>query len=66
MKNKLSLLFTVTVLFLGMNSFAQNTKFHIYLCLGQSNMEGSAKIESQADVQMPKTIFILQPKDIEC
>ena len=23
-----------------------NEKFHIYLCLGQSNMEGNAKIEA--------------------
>ena len=47
MKTKLSLLFTVAVLFLGMNSFAQNKKFHIYLCIGQSNMEGHAKFEPQ-------------------
>ena len=47
MKNKLSLLFTIVVVFFGTNAFAQNSKFHIYLCLGQSNMEGSAKIEPQ-------------------
>lgn len=47
MKNKLSLLFTIVVVFFGTNTFAQNSKFHIYLCLGQSNMEGSAKIEPQ-------------------
>src|SRR4029077_18185600 len=27
--------------------FSQDPKFHIYLCLGQSNMEGNARIESQ-------------------
>lgn len=27
--------------------FAQDKNFHIYLCLGQSNMEGNAKIEPQ-------------------
>jgi hypothetical protein len=47
MKNKLNLLFTVTVLFFGINTFAQNQKFYIYLCLGQSNMEGNAKFEPQ-------------------
>ena len=47
MKTKLSLLFTVAVLFLGMNSFAQNKKFYVYLCIGQSNMEGHAKFEPQ-------------------
>ena len=47
MKKKLNLLFTVAVVFFVTNAFAQNSKFHIYLCLGQSNMEGNAKFESQ-------------------
>ena len=29
------------------NAFAQDPNFHIYLCFGQSNMEGNAKIEQQ-------------------
>ena len=28
-------------------AFAQDPDFHIYLCFGQSNMEGNAKIEAQ-------------------
>lgn len=28
-------------------SFAQDPNFHIYLCFGQSNMEGAATIEAQ-------------------
>lgn len=32
---------------LSANSFAQNPNFHIYLCFGQSNMEGQGTIESQ-------------------
>ena len=31
------------LLLLGMTTFAQDANFHIYLCLGQSNMEGNAK-----------------------
>ena len=31
----------------GIFAFAQDPNFHIYLCLGQSNMEGNAKIEAQ-------------------
>ena len=59
MKNKLSLLFTVAVLFFGTNTFAQNPKFYIYLCLGQSNMEGNAKFEPQDTiVNNPFPIFI--------
>jgi hypothetical protein len=30
-----------------MNAFSQDKNFHIYLCFGQSNMEGNAKIEAQ-------------------
>ena len=29
------------------SAFAQDPNFHIYLCFGQSNMEGNAKIEQQ-------------------
>lgn len=35
------------LLWLGMVASAQDPNFHIYLCLGQSNMEGNAKIEPQ-------------------
>ena len=35
------------LLILNMNAFSQDKNFHIYLCFGQSNMEGNAKIESQ-------------------
>ena len=29
------------------HAFAQDPDFHIYLCFGQSNMEGNARIEAQ-------------------
>ncbi|WP_026713186.1 sialate O-acetylesterase [Flavobacterium daejeonense] len=49
MKNKLNQLSFIMILFLGVNLFAQkpDPKFYIYLCLGQSNMEGNAKFEPQ-------------------
>lgn len=40
-------LFTLGVMFINSNLFSQNADFHIYLCFGQSNMEGSATIEEQ-------------------
>jgi hypothetical protein len=64
MKNKLSLLFTVAVLFFGMNSFAQNPKFYVYLCLGQSNMEGNAKFEPQ-DTIVNKRFQVLEAVDCD-
>ncbi|MGM9511979.1 hypothetical protein ACS5NO_29860 [Larkinella sp. GY13] len=32
------------------NASAQDPNFHMYLCFGQSNMEGNAKIEPQDTV----------------
>lgn len=64
MKKKLNLLFAVTLLFFGTNTFAQNPKFHIYLCLGQSNMEGSAKIEPQ-DTMVDKRFKVLEALDCD-
>jgi len=64
MKKKLSLLFTVAVLFFGMNSFAQNKKFYVYLCIGQSNMEGNAKFEPQ-DTIVNKRFQVLEAVDCD-
>ncbi len=64
MKKKINLLFAVSLLFFGTNTFAQNPKFHIYLCLGQSNMEGSAKIEPQ-DTIVDKRFKVLEALDCD-
>jgi hypothetical protein len=39
--------FLAGLLFPGSKGFSQNPDFHIYLALGQSNMEGSAPIEAR-------------------
>ncbi len=41
-------------------ALAQDSNFHIYLCFGQSNMEGSAAIEKQDQVEN-KRFLTLQP-----
>jgi hypothetical protein len=42
------IIYTAVGLFLlNINSFAQDKNFYIFLCFGQSNMQGAAKIESQ-------------------
>ena len=48
-KNKIKLKFIVFtgLLLFNLNLFAQDSNFHIYLCFGQSNMEGQGKIEEQ-------------------
>ncbi|NPD44763.1 MULTISPECIES: sialate O-acetylesterase [unclassified Lentimicrobium] len=41
-------------LLISTTMFSQNQNFHIYLCFGQSNMEGSAAIEEQDRVVDPR------------
>ena len=39
-------LLTLSLLLLSTKAFAQDPNFHIYLCFGQSNMEGQGTIEA--------------------
>ena len=45
------------------NAFAQNPDFHIYLCIGQSNMEGAARIEAQDTTNIDSRFKILEALD---
>jgi len=55
MKKELGLFVFVVLLISNMNVFSQNKKFYIYLCLGQSNMEGNArKFEAQDSIVDPR------------
>ena len=47
------------LLLLGMTTFAQDANFHVYLCLGQSNMEGNAKVEEQDTVAVDSRFQVL-------
>ena len=44
---KIKLLAIVGLLLFSMNAFSQDPNFYIFLCFGQSNMEGHAKFEPQ-------------------
>lgn len=63
-KNKLLKLFIVVCLCIGNGAMAQNPKFHIYLCLGQSNMEGNAKFEPQ-DTTVNSRFQVLEAVDCD-
>lgn len=43
--------------------YAQDKNFHIYLCLGQSNMEGNARIESQDTVGVSDRFQVMAAVD---
>jgi hypothetical protein len=47
MKMKCFLVVLVTTFLLSATAFSQDKKFYIFLCFGQSNMEGNAHIEPQ-------------------
>jgi hypothetical protein len=47
MKIKLNLFVFIGLFFLSMNTFSQDPNFYIYLCFGQSNMEGAGKAIAQ-------------------
>jgi hypothetical protein len=55
MKTKLIMLSLGVLLFLSTsNVFSQDPNFHIFLCFGQSNMEGNARIEPQDTTVDPR------------
>lgn len=51
------------LLVLGISASAQDKNFHIYLCLGQSNMEGNAKIEPQDTVAIDNRFRVMAAVD---
>lgn len=59
---KSCLIFLLLMLILS-NSYAQDANFHIYLCFGQSNMEGSAKFEAQDTGNVNDRFKVLQAVD---
>ena len=62
MKKQLRLFVFVGLLILNLTAFSQDKNFHIYLCFGQSNMEGNAKIEPQ-DTTVDSRFQVLEAVD---
>jgi len=54
MKSKLGIIVLVGILAVSINAFSQDPNFHIYLCIGQSNMEGAARAELQDSTVNPR------------
>lgn len=44
-------------------TYAQDKNFYIYLCLGQSNMEGNAKIETQDTCNISERFLVMSAVD---
>jgi hypothetical protein len=54
MKFKLGIIVLIGVLTANINAFSQDPNFQIYLCIGQSNMEGAARAELQDSTVNPR------------
>ena len=59
MKIKLGLIVVVSILLSGMKAFSQDPDFYIFLCFGQSNMEGAARVEPQ-DTTVDDRFMVLE------
>lgn len=62
MKTKLHLFLLAGWLSLTINAAAQDRNFHIYLCFGQSNMEGNARFEPQ-DTTVDERFRVMEAVD---
>ena len=57
-------LLTIVVLFtIQWNAFSQDPNFHIYLCFGQSNMEGNARLEHQDSLNIDDRFQMMSAVD---
>jgi len=54
---------TLLTMLLFSSASAQDPNFHIYICFGQSNMEGSAPFEAQDTVDVSSRFKVLQAVD---
>jgi hypothetical protein len=54
MKRKIGMLALLSLLLWNTNAFSQDKNFYIFLCFGQSNMEGNARIEDQDKTVDPR------------
>jgi hypothetical protein len=62
MKTKLLFIVIVAAFLSGARVIAQDQDFHIYLCFGQSNMEGAARIEPQ-DTTVDGRFMVMETLD---
>lgn len=62
MKAKLVLLVVVSILLSNLKIVAQDKNFYVYLCFGQSNMEGAARIEPQ-DTTVDGRFLVMEALD---
>lgn len=66
MKTKIAFLLVFAgLIFSATKVSSQDKNFHIYLCLGQSNMEGNARIQAQDTVNIDPRFMVLSTVDCD-
>ncbi|MDO3628010.1 sialate O-acetylesterase [Mucilaginibacter sp. BT774] len=60
---KLRLIAAVCLTLLAMKSFSEDKKFYIFICFGQSNMEGNARVQAQDTIGVDSRFQVLQAVD---
>ena len=60
---KYNLAIIIAIMLIAFTSCSPKEEFHVYLCLGQSNMEGNAKFEAQDTVSVDPRFVVLQVVD---
>ena len=63
MKKRLHGFLLTGILLLSLSASAQDKNFYIFLCFGQSNMEGNAKIEAQDTVNVNPRFQVMEAVD---
>ncbi len=63
MKRLKSLMLGSTLLAVALTVNAQDPNFHIYICLGQSNMEGNARVEAKDRQNVPERFKVMSAVD---
>ncbi|MCO5946431.1 sialate O-acetylesterase [Mucilaginibacter flavidus] len=60
---KLKILVAACLILLALSGFSQDKKFYIFICFGQSNMEGNARIQGQDSIGIDSRFQVLQAVD---
>lgn len=63
MNRAIGTLMTIIFLLAGQTCHSQDPNFNIYLCFGQSNMEGNTRIETQDTIGVNKRFQVMVAVD---
>jgi len=60
---KLKIVAVACLVLLALSGFSQDKKFYIFICFGQSNMEGNARVQAQDSIGIDSRFQVLQAVD---